>query len=196
MDFAKIVYELKSVIRSALIWNAFGFRDWYKVTGMKLLVWSALCGMKWVIWLWYEVPGMRWLWYEVHWYELTFVWGALVWSCFGMKWRMVWSDNRYDVTGMKWPWYEVHWYEVALVWSALVWSDFYMKCRMVCSALVLSAWYEMTIFPFGMKWLKKWSDDWMKWLGTGSTWKLSMKNFAMSHWRPGTYYHHFWILPT
>ena len=144
--------------------------------------------------VWYEVGDLTLVWSA--WYEVTLVWNALIWTdlcmrCIGMKLL------RYEVThGMKWQSVWRDWYEVALVWSALVWSDFYMKCRMVCSALVLSAWYEMTIFPFGMKWLKKWSDDWMKWLGTGSTWKLSMKNFAMSHWRPGTYYNHFWILPT
>ena len=121
--------------------------DWYKVTGMKWLVWIALICSALVRSDWF---GMKWPRYEV-----TLVWSALIWSdlgmkCIGMKLQSVWSD----------------WYEVALVWSALVWSDFDMKCRMVCSALVWSAWYEVTIFPFGMKWRKKWSAGWMKWLGT------------------------------
>ena len=97
-----------------------------KGTGMQCI------GLKW---LRYEMPRMRWIRYEVHWYEVI-----LVWNGFNMKWRIVWSDNRYEVTGM--------------------------KCCMVCSALVWSAWYVVVLFPFGMKWLKKWNDDWMKWLGT------------------------------
>ena len=70
------------------------------------------------------------------------VWRALVW-CSWYEVILVWSDWKemawYEVTGMKYR----------FVWSDLVWSD----------------WYEVAIFPFGMKWLEKWSDGGMKCLG-------------------------------
>ena len=106
---------------------------------MKWLVWIAF-GPQAMKWSWrYEVTGMKWpRWSD--WDEVTGMkW--LVWGDFGMKCHMVWNDTRYVVT-------------------------LCMKCRMVWSALIWSDWYEVTVFPFGMKWLKKWSDFCMKWLGT------------------------------
>ena len=111
---------------------------------MELMVWSDRD----------EVTEMKWLGWS-DWDEVTSVWSVLVWS------------GRYEVTGMKW-----------LVWGDfgmkchMVWNDtryvvtLCMKCRMVWSAHIWSDWYELTFFPFGMKWLKKWSDFCMKWLGT------------------------------
>ena len=39
--------------------------------------------------------------------------------------------------------------------------------------------YEVIFFPFGMKWLKKWSDFDMKWLGTISR---CLKEFILTWW--------------
>ena len=129
-------------VRSALIWNALRLRDWYKVTVMKWLVWSAVVcsalvrsdwfdsGMKW---LRYEVLGMRWLWYEM----------TSVWSDFGMK-----------CTDMKWPWYEVHWYEVTIDMKWLVWSGLGMKWPWYEVTFIWSAaWYVVHLYEVpGMKW--------------------------------------------
>ena len=111
---------------------------------------DEVTGMKWPRWSDRdEVTEMKWLGWSDFGMECTgikwTVWRTgmkwLVWGDFGMKCHMVWNDTRYVVT-------------------------LCMKCRMVWSALIWSDWYEVTVFPFGMKWLKKWSDFCMKWLGT------------------------------
>ena len=93
------------------------------------------------------------------------VWSGLLWSAFGMKyngmkwlrygvtqgkkWPIVWSDSEYEVTpNMKW---------------LQIWSD----SKYEVTPGMRWTWDVVnTFFPFGMKWLQKWSEHGMKWLGT------------------------------
>ena len=65
----------------------------------------------------------------------------MLWNSRTCMIEKLWSYTN-EVTGMKW----------------LVWGDFGVKCHMMRCPLVWSDWYKVTFFPFGMKWLKKWSD--------------------------------------